>query len=102
MPSRRLDEDVENKLSQKTSAILFLHVLGLVQGFATQYPEPFQTAEWASWLLAIAFGLTIYWWVEAAGWYGFFAAVGEFCYHTNMRTPRWCRRQLWWPVRIWA
>lgn len=27
--------------------------------------------------------------VEAAGWYGFFAAVGEFCYHTNIRTPYW-------------
>ncbi|MFN3988521.1 MAG: sterol desaturase family protein [Rhodocyclaceae bacterium] len=27
--------------------------------------------------------------IEAAGWYAFFAAVGEFCYHTNLRTPRW-------------
>jgi sterol desaturase/sphingolipid hydroxylase (fatty acid hydroxylase superfamily) len=26
--------------------------------------------------------------VEAAGWYGFFAALGEFCYHGNLRTPR--------------
>ncbi len=27
--------------------------------------------------------------LEAAGWYSFFAAVGEFFYHTNIRTPRW-------------
>jgi sterol desaturase/sphingolipid hydroxylase (fatty acid hydroxylase superfamily) len=27
--------------------------------------------------------------VEAAGWYSLFAAVGEFFYHSNLRTPRW-------------
>ncbi len=27
--------------------------------------------------------------VEAATWYSFFAAVGEFYYHVNLRTPRW-------------
>lgn len=27
--------------------------------------------------------------VETAGWYSFFAAVGEFFYHSNIRTPRW-------------
>lgn len=27
--------------------------------------------------------------VEAAGWYAFFAAVGEFSYHANIHTPRW-------------
>jgi sterol desaturase/sphingolipid hydroxylase (fatty acid hydroxylase superfamily) len=27
--------------------------------------------------------------VEAAGWYSFFAALGEFFYHSNIRTPRW-------------
>jgi sterol desaturase/sphingolipid hydroxylase (fatty acid hydroxylase superfamily) len=27
--------------------------------------------------------------VEAAAWYSFFAALGEFYYHMNVRTPRW-------------
>jgi sterol desaturase/sphingolipid hydroxylase (fatty acid hydroxylase superfamily) len=27
--------------------------------------------------------------VEAAGWYSFFAALGEFYYHANLKTPRW-------------
>ena len=27
--------------------------------------------------------------VEAAAWYSFFAALGEFYYHANLRTPRW-------------
>ena len=27
--------------------------------------------------------------VDAAAWYSFFAALGEFCYHMNVRTPRW-------------
>ena len=27
--------------------------------------------------------------VEAAPWYSFFAALGEFYYHMNIRTPRW-------------
>ncbi|HEX6691881.1 MAG TPA: sterol desaturase family protein [Burkholderiales bacterium] len=27
--------------------------------------------------------------VEAAPWYSFFAALGEFYYHMNVRTPRW-------------
>jgi sterol desaturase/sphingolipid hydroxylase (fatty acid hydroxylase superfamily) len=27
--------------------------------------------------------------VEAGAWYSLFAAVGEFCYHMNVRTPRW-------------
>jgi sterol desaturase/sphingolipid hydroxylase (fatty acid hydroxylase superfamily) len=27
--------------------------------------------------------------VEAAGWYSFFAALGEFFYHSNIRTPLW-------------
>lgn len=27
--------------------------------------------------------------VEAAPWYSFFAAAGEFYYHANLRTPRW-------------
>ncbi len=27
--------------------------------------------------------------VEAAPWYSFFAALGEFYYHANLRTPRW-------------
>lgn len=27
--------------------------------------------------------------VEAAGWYSLFAALGEFWYHANLRTPRW-------------
>jgi sterol desaturase/sphingolipid hydroxylase (fatty acid hydroxylase superfamily) len=26
--------------------------------------------------------------IEAAAWYGFFAAIGEFFYHSNIRTPR--------------
>jgi sterol desaturase/sphingolipid hydroxylase (fatty acid hydroxylase superfamily) len=26
---------------------------------------------------------------EASPWYSFFAAVGEFYYHANLRTPRW-------------
>ena len=65
MPLRRLYEDVENTLSQKTSAILFLFMLGLLQGVATQYPEPFQTPEWAPWSLAVTFGLTVFWWYRA-------------------------------------
>jgi sterol desaturase/sphingolipid hydroxylase (fatty acid hydroxylase superfamily) len=27
--------------------------------------------------------------VEASGWYSFFAALGEFFYHSNIRTPLW-------------
>lgn len=27
--------------------------------------------------------------MEAAPWYSFFAALGEFYYHANIRTPRW-------------
>lgn len=27
--------------------------------------------------------------VEASGWYSFFAALGEFFYHSNVRTPLW-------------
>lgn len=27
--------------------------------------------------------------LEAAPWYSFFAALGEFYYHSNLRTPRW-------------
>ena len=27
--------------------------------------------------------------VEASPWYSFFAALGEFYYHSNLRTPRW-------------
>ena len=27
--------------------------------------------------------------VEAAAWYSFCAALGEFYYHANLRTPRW-------------
>ena len=27
--------------------------------------------------------------VEAGAWYSFFAALGEFYYHANLRTPRW-------------
>jgi sterol desaturase/sphingolipid hydroxylase (fatty acid hydroxylase superfamily) len=27
--------------------------------------------------------------VEAGAWYSLFAALGEFCYHMNVRTPRW-------------
>jgi len=27
--------------------------------------------------------------LEGAPWYSFFAAVGEFYYHANLRTPRW-------------
>lgn len=27
--------------------------------------------------------------VEAAAWYSLFAALGEFYYHANLRTPRW-------------
>jgi sterol desaturase/sphingolipid hydroxylase (fatty acid hydroxylase superfamily) len=27
--------------------------------------------------------------VEASTWYNFFAALGEFYYHTNIKTPRW-------------
>jgi sterol desaturase/sphingolipid hydroxylase (fatty acid hydroxylase superfamily) len=27
--------------------------------------------------------------LEAAPWYSFFAAVGEFYYHSNIRTPHW-------------
>jgi sterol desaturase/sphingolipid hydroxylase (fatty acid hydroxylase superfamily) len=27
--------------------------------------------------------------VEAAAWFNVFAAVGEMCYHSNLRTPRW-------------
>ena len=27
--------------------------------------------------------------VDAAPWYSFFAAVGEFYYHSNLKTPRW-------------
>ncbi len=27
--------------------------------------------------------------IEAAGWYNLFAALGEFYYHSNLRTPRW-------------
>lgn len=27
--------------------------------------------------------------VEASAWYSFFAAIGEFYYHMNVRTPRW-------------
>ena len=27
--------------------------------------------------------------VEASPWYSFFAALGEFFYHSNLRTPRW-------------
>lgn len=27
--------------------------------------------------------------IEAAAWFNFFAAVGEYYYHSNIRTPRW-------------
>jgi sterol desaturase/sphingolipid hydroxylase (fatty acid hydroxylase superfamily) len=27
--------------------------------------------------------------IEAAAWFNFFAAFGEFYYHSNLRTPRW-------------
>jgi sterol desaturase/sphingolipid hydroxylase (fatty acid hydroxylase superfamily) len=27
--------------------------------------------------------------VDASPWYSFFAAIGEFYYHANLRTPRW-------------
>jgi sterol desaturase/sphingolipid hydroxylase (fatty acid hydroxylase superfamily) len=27
--------------------------------------------------------------VEASPWYSFFAALGEFYYHSNLKTPRW-------------
>ena len=39
----------------------------------------------ASTLIYVVFGASI----EAAGWYNLFAALGEFYYHSNLRTPRW-------------
>ena len=52
-------------MKQQHAAILVLFALGLVQGVATQYPEPFRVPEWLSWSLTIACGLTVYWWYRA-------------------------------------
>ena len=38
-------------MKQQHAAILVLFALGLVQGVATQYPEPFRVPEWLSWSL---------------------------------------------------
>ena len=64
------------------------HSAGRIETLTSFYKHPLEIAVnslLASAVVYVLLGASL----EAAGWYNFFAAMGEFYYHSNLRTPRW-------------
>lgn len=64
------------------------HSATRIETFTSFYKHPLEIAlnsVLASTIVYVVLGASI----DAAGWYNLFAALGEFYYHSNLRTPRW-------------
>ncbi|MEJ0062364.1 MAG: sterol desaturase family protein [Alphaproteobacteria bacterium] len=64
------------------------HSAARIEALTAFYKHPLEIAVnsvLSSFLIFVVLGASI----EAAAWYNFFAAFGEFFYHANIRTPRW-------------
>jgi len=64
------------------------HSASRIEVLTAFYKHPIEIAAnsmLASTMIYVVLGAS----VEAAAWYNVFAALGEFYYHANLRTPRW-------------
>lgn len=64
------------------------HSATRIEALTSFYKHPLEIALnsiLASSVIYVVLGASI----EAAGWYNLFAALGEFYYHSNLRTPHW-------------
>jgi sterol desaturase/sphingolipid hydroxylase (fatty acid hydroxylase superfamily) len=64
------------------------HSPARIEAITSFYKHPLEIAANSIISSALVFGV-LGGSVEAAAWFNVFAAIGEMCYHSNLRTPKW-------------